>query len=107
MGIDTSALVKTLNKTCRNSLEAAAGLTVSKSNYSVEIEHWLLKLIEANGSDINRLLRHFEINAANLQRDLSKAIEGLRTGNDRNPTLSPLINRMVRRSLGAFLGPVP
>ena len=30
MGIDTSALVKTLNKTCRNTLEAAAGLTVSK-----------------------------------------------------------------------------
>ena len=46
MGVDSGALIKTLNKTCVNALQGAAGLCLSRTNPSVEIEHWLAKLVE-------------------------------------------------------------
>ena len=47
MGVDSGALIKTLNTTCLNALQAAAGLCLSRTNPSVEVEHWLVKLVEA------------------------------------------------------------
>jgi type VI secretion system protein VasG len=39
MGIESRALIKTLNPTCLNALQAAAGLSQSRTNHSVELEH--------------------------------------------------------------------
>ncbi len=61
MSVDTGALIKILNPTCRNALEGAAGLCLSRTNPSVEIEHWLVKLIESTGTDLPRVFRHFEV----------------------------------------------
>jgi len=96
MGVDSGAVIKSLNKTCVNSLQAAAGLCLSRTNYSVEIEHWLLKLTEVHDSDLTRIFRHFEVNTAHLQRDLTKALDRLKTGNARTPTLSPSIDELIR-----------
>jgi type VI secretion system protein VasG len=38
MGLDSGALIKTLNKSCLDALQAAAGLCLSRTNASVEIE---------------------------------------------------------------------
>jgi len=43
VAVDLKSLVGRLNDLCRRSLEAAAGLTLSRSNFHVEIEHWLLE----------------------------------------------------------------
>ena len=40
MGLDSGSLIKKLNKTCLDALQAAAGLCLSRTNSSVEIEHW-------------------------------------------------------------------
>ncbi len=72
MGVDTGALIKVLNATCRNALEGAAGLCLSRTNPSVEIEHWLVKLIEASGADLTRVFRHFEVDTARVLRDLTQ-----------------------------------
>ena len=45
--LNLKGLIGKLNETCRRSLEAAAGLCLSRTNYNVEIEHWLLKLLES------------------------------------------------------------
>ena len=55
MGVDSGALIKTLNKTCLNALQAAAGLCLSRTNPSVEVEHWLVKLVEAADTDLTRI----------------------------------------------------
>ncbi|AGA26731.1 type VI secretion system ATPase TssH [Singulisphaera acidiphila] len=96
MGVDSGAVIKTLNKTCVNSLQAAAGLCLSRTNYSVEVEHWLLKLTEVHDSDLARVFRHFEVNTSHLQRDLTKALDRLKTGNARTPMLSPSIDELIR-----------
>src|SRR5262249_20322433 len=81
MGVESGALIKTLNTTCVNALQAAAGLCLSRTNPSVEVEHWLTKLVEAPNTDLTRILRHFEVDTARLLRDLTKVMDGFRTGN--------------------------
>jgi type VI secretion system protein VasG len=98
MGLDTGALVKTLNKMCLDALQAAAGLCLSRTNPSVEIEHWLLKLSEAPDTDLTRLFHHFEIDPSHLQRDLTRAIDRFKTGYARTPVLSILIDDLIREA---------
>ena len=85
MGLDSGSLIKKLNKTCLDALQAAAGLCLSRTNPSVEVEHWLLKLAETPDTDLTRIFRQFEVDTAHLQRDLTRAIDRFRTGNARTP----------------------
>jgi type VI secretion system protein VasG len=96
MGVDSAALIKTLNKTCLNALQSAAGLCLSRTNPSVEVEHWLVKLIELPESDLSRVFRNFEVDTSHVLRDLTRVIDGFRTGNQRTPTLSLKIDQLVR-----------
>ncbi|HWB00721.1 MAG TPA: Clp protease N-terminal domain-containing protein, partial [Pirellulales bacterium] len=98
MDLNLKSLIGKLNDTSRRSLESAAGLCLSRTNYNVEIEHWLLKLLEVSDTDLARLLRYYEIDQARLNRDLTRAIERLKTGNSRPPSLSPQIVDLVRES---------
>jgi type VI secretion system protein VasG len=81
-------LVTKLNPVCKRALEAAAGLCLSRTNYSVEIEHFLLKMIEANDSDIPRIFKQYDIDTSAAVRELTKALDKLKTGNSRAPELS-------------------
>jgi type VI secretion system protein VasG len=96
MGVDSAALIKTLNKTCLNALQSAAGLCLSRTNPSVEIEHWLVKLMELPDSDLTRIFRNSEVDTAHVLRDLTRVIDGFRTGNQRTPTLSLRIDQLIR-----------
>ena len=91
-----TSLIGKLNGTCRNALEQAAGLCLSQTHYEVDIEHFLLKLLDAPNSDLHRILRHFEINETRLRSDLTRAMEGFKSGNARNPALSPRIPKMIQ-----------
>src|SRR5579883_665114 len=96
MGVDSGALIKTLNPTCLNALQAAAGLCLSRTNPSVEVEHWLVKLIEAPNTDLTRIFKQFEVDPARLLRDLTQVMDQFRTGNQRTPTLSLRIDQIAR-----------
>ncbi len=98
MGLDSGSLIKTLNKTCLDALQGAAGLCLSRTNPSVEVEHWLLKLSEAPNTDLVRLFRAYEIDPARVQRDLVAAIDRFKTGNSRTPTLSTQIDHLIREA---------
>ena len=98
MGVDSGALIKTLNKTCLDALQGAAGLCLSRTNPSVEVEHWLLKLAEVSDSDLTRIFRQFEVDPAAVRRDLGRAIDQFKTGNERTPTLAPTIDQALREA---------
>ncbi|MBN1932249.1 MAG: type VI secretion system ATPase TssH [Desulfobacterales bacterium] len=95
-GSNLKSLIGKLNNTCRNALESAAGLCLSQTHYEVDIEHFLIKLLDKPNTDFQMLLRHFEINEGRLASDLTRAMEGFKTGNARTPALSPRIPRMVQ-----------
>ncbi len=96
MEINLRSLVGKLNDTCRRALESAAGLCLSRTNYSVEVEHWLQKLLEVPNSDLTKIFKHFDIDQSRLEAGLTKAIDGFKTGNARPPALSPLLVDLVR-----------
>ncbi len=96
MGVDSAALIKTLNPTCLGGLDGAAALCFSRTNPTVEIEHWLSKLVEAPNSDLTRIFAFFEVDSAHVLRDLTRVIDRFRTGNQRTPTLSLKIDELIR-----------
>ena len=87
-----------LNEPCRRALEAAAGLTLSRTHYNVEIEHWLLKLADRADGDIAAILRHYEIDQGRFVTDLNRALEKLKTGNARAPSLAPDIVELGKQA---------
>lgn len=95
---DLKQLIGKLNSTCRGALEAAAGLCLSHTHYEVDIEHFLIKVLEAQNTDLEKILRYFEIDVARVSADLSRALEGFKTGNARTPALSPRIPLMIQNS---------
>jgi type VI secretion system protein VasG len=95
MSVNLKSLIGKLNDPCRNALEAAAGLCLTRTHYDVDIEHLLLKLSEVPDTDLQRLLRHFEIEPARLSRDLTRALDRFKTGNARTPALAPRIPRLI------------
>jgi type VI secretion system protein VasG len=82
-------LVSKLNNTCRRALEGAAGLCLSRTNYNVEVEHWLIKLLEPANTDLTKILRHYGVDSGRVTRELTKSLDHLKTGNARAPELSP------------------
>ncbi len=98
LNVDLQSLVGRLNQHCRSTLEGAVGLTLSRTHYNVEIEHWLSKLVESSDNDVAAILRHFEIDAGRLAADLNKTLDRLKTGNSRSPALAPNIVKLVREA---------
>ncbi len=96
--IDLKSLVGKLNEPTRNALEGAAGLCLSRTHYNVEIEHWLLKLLEVPDSDILALLDKYEIDYGKLTKDLNKELDIIKTGNTRAPALSPTIVDLAKNA---------
>ena len=96
VAIDLRALVAKLNNPCRRALEAAAGITLSRTHYNIEIEHWLLKLLDNQGSDLSACLDHYGVDAGRLAADLNKVLDKLKTGNSRAPAFSPHIVTWAR-----------
>ena len=93
---NVKSLIGKLNETCRRALESAAGLCLSQTHYEVDIEHFLIKLLEMPDTDIQKILRHFEINETRLVNELTRTMEGFKRGNARTPALSPRVPQMVQ-----------
>ncbi|MDE2318631.1 MAG: type VI secretion system ATPase TssH [Rhodospirillales bacterium] len=87
--LDLKSLIGRLDEHCRRALEAAAGLTMSRTHYNVEIEHWLVKLAEGTDTDIAAIFRQYDIDHGRFLADLNKAMDRLKTGNSRAPGLAP------------------
>jgi len=96
--IDLKALISRLTDLGKRQLEAAAGLTLSRSHYNVEIEHVLVKLIETPGSDVSLILKQSGVDAGRVLAELTRALDKMRTGNARAPALSPDIVTWLREA---------
>ena len=55
MGVNLKSLIGKLNNPTRSALEGAAGLCLSRTHYDVEIEHYLMKLLDATDTDFAHL----------------------------------------------------
>jgi type VI secretion system protein VasG len=76
-------------------LEAAAGLCLSRTHYDVEVEHFLMKLLDAPDGDLTPILARFEVSRSRLAEELTRSLDTIKTGNARTPAISPRIVRML------------
>ncbi len=98
ISIDLKSLVGKLNEVSRNALEGAAGLCLSRTHYNVEIEHWLLKLLEIEDSDLRAILEKFDIDLGKFHQDLNRELDKIKSGNSRAPALSPTIVDLAKNA---------
>jgi type VI secretion system protein VasG len=96
MNVNLKSLIGRLNETCRNGLEGAAGLCLSRTNYDVEIEHILAKLLEQDDTDLHKICNHYEVNIDRLTKDIGDALDRLKSGNSRTPGLSDRLPRWIQ-----------
>jgi type VI secretion system protein VasG len=96
--IDLKSLVGKLNESCRIALEGAAGLCLGRTHYNVEIEHWMLKLLELPDSDIAALIEKYEIDPGKLTADLNRELDRIKSGNTRAPALSPNVVDLAKNA---------
>ncbi len=98
MAVNLRALIGKLNDTTRNALEAAAGLCLSRTHYDVEVEHYLMKLLDSSSDDLAAILKHFEVDKSRLAAELTRSLDKLKSGNARNPALSPTLRNMLQEA---------
>src|SRR5277367_5165335 len=91
MGVSLKALIGKCNDETRMALEAAAGLCLSRTHYDVEIEHYLMKLLDQTDGDCVAILKNFGIDRSHLATELTRSLDRLKSGNARNPALSPTL----------------
>lgn len=90
------SLVEKLSDQSRSALEGAAGLCLSKTNYDVDVEHLLLKIIEISDSDIEQIIKHYKLNRSAIIKELTYSLDKLKTGNARTPSLSPQLIKLLQ-----------
>jgi len=95
MAVNLRALIGKLNHTTRSAVEAAAGLCLSRTHYDVEVEHYLMKLLDSTDNDFAAIIKQYGIDRSRLASELSKSLDHLKTGNARTPAMSPHIARML------------
>ena len=96
--VDLKSLMARLDPLARTALEAAAGLALVRTHYNVELEHWLLKLVEEERCDVALILSRSGVEMGRLSADLSRALDRLRSGNGRPPGLSPDVVDLVKQA---------
>ncbi|PMS18575.1 type VI secretion system ATPase TssH [Trinickia dabaoshanensis] len=98
MEIDIRTLVSRLDPACKHAMELAAQLCVRQTHYSVDVEHFLLQLLESDAPDLRVILEHFEVASADVCAQLQKAVDQFKRGNGRTPALSPNFSRLFQEA---------
>ncbi|MBT8490037.1 MAG: type VI secretion system ATPase TssH, partial [Deltaproteobacteria bacterium] len=96
--VDIKSLLLHLNTFCTNTLQAAAGLCVSRTHYEVTVEHFLVKLLDEPQSDWPLILRQFDMESGRAKKALEETLEEFKTGNAAKPVFSPLLLELVQEA---------
>jgi len=96
--VNLKALIAKVNETTRGALEAAAGLCLARTHYDIEIEHYLMKLMDVPDGDFAAILKAFAVDKTRLAADINRSLDKLKTGNARTPAFSPSLVDMLREA---------
>ncbi|SEL28496.1 type VI secretion system protein VasG [Stigmatella aurantiaca] len=86
--VEPKALVRRLTPTATRTLEAAVARASNGHSYEIVAEHMLAQMLEADDSDVARLLHHFQVDRRRLAATTERALQGLRSGNAGRPVFS-------------------
>ncbi|WP_354685098.1 type VI secretion system ATPase TssH [Cupriavidus necator] len=109
---DLSPFLRRLNDQCARALTAAASLCETRAHRDIEVEHWLIKLLEQGDGDLLAILRHYALDVDGIWNGLLAAIERLPHNLRGKPGLSQRVGQWLeaawmRASLDAAVPEVP
>ncbi|WP_207005585.1 type VI secretion system ATPase TssH [Trinickia mobilis] len=99
MSIDLKTLVGKLERPARSALEKAAQRCQRETHFHVEIEHWLLELIDIERGDLACVLPHFGLERDTLSAEINNALEQFKRGNTRMPAFSANLVLLLQDAL--------
>ncbi|GGK42401.1 type VI secretion system ATPase TssH [Aliivibrio fischeri] len=91
ININLSSLIQRLHPITKVALEDAAALAVSERASEVQIEHFLLSLLERPNSDFDQLLAHFECSENLLRQAIKSTLENSHKSNGGKPVFSAML----------------
>ncbi|MYN11021.1 type VI secretion system ATPase TssH [Pseudoduganella aquatica] len=96
--ISRVALFGKLNSLCYRAIESSTVFCKLRGNPYVELVHWLHQILQLQDSDLLRLMKHYELDAAALARDLTAALDRLPRGSTSGIDLSSQLEESVERA---------
>jgi type VI secretion system protein VasG len=95
--ISRVALFGKLDELAYRALESATVFCKMRGNPYVELSHWIHQLLQQPDSDLHRIVRHYELDAAKLSRDLLEALDRLPRGSTSVSDLSVQVEESVEK----------
>jgi len=96
--ISRVALFGKLNALCYRAIESSTVFCKLRGNPYVEMIHWLHQILQLQDADLHRIVRHYELDAAVLARDLTAALDRLPRGATSVTDLSSQLEETVERA---------
>jgi len=96
--ISRVALFGKLNSLCYRAIESSTVFCKLRGNPYVEMVHWLHQILQLQDSDLHRIIRHYELDAAVLARDVTAALDRLPRGATSVTDLSSQLEETVERA---------
>ena len=95
--ISRASLFGKLNRVAYKAIEGATVFCKLRGNPYVELVHWLQQILQSPDSDLHRIVRHFEIDASRLAKDVTDALDRLPRGATSISDLSAHVESAVER----------
>jgi type VI secretion system protein VasG len=95
MSVNLKSLIGKLNPNTRSAVEDAAKLAMSRTNYYIEVEHFLRLLMDGTDNDFAYISNHYGLNASRLTQEVDASIDRLKRGNARTPGIGESVLKML------------
>jgi type VI secretion system protein VasG len=95
--IRRTTLFSKLNPLAYKSVEGATLFCKMRGNPYVELVHWIHQILQGVDSDLHRIVRHFELDAARVAAELTAALDRLPRGATAISDFSPHLEESIER----------
>ena len=96
--ISRVALFGKLNPLAYKAIESATVFCKMRGNPYVELVHWLVQLVQNNETDLDAIMRHYQLDASAMAKDMTTALDRLPRGSTSISDFSELIENSIERA---------
>jgi type VI secretion system protein VasG len=97
MAYNMRALIGKMNPSARTVLSEATNLANASTHSTIDLQHYLARLVEADNTDATRILRHYGVDTSKFAREITVAMDKLKRGSS-SVAMSEAILKMLRES---------
>lgn len=96
--ISRTASFGKLSPVAYKAIEGATVFCKLRGNPFVELQHWIVQILNAPDSDLHRIVRHYELDGSALAADLTQALDRLPRGAASISDISSFVDTAVERA---------